>query len=153
MIQHGVSAGGIDNGESREGVTIGRVMDWTEARLEALKQKDEEEEEDEERDKERERGKPSTAPAAPASAPSAPKVPKSTPQNIPNNNARPKNMVSSALFQITIHSIFLSRHLRSYLLTAHVPHLGTLKFTSDPYIHTPHPTIATPHEAKTINKR
>lgn len=153
MIQHGVSAGGIDNGSSREGVTIGRVMDWTEARLEALKQKDEEEDEDEDRDKDRERGKPSTAPAAPASAPSAPKVSKSVPQNIPNNNARPKNMVSCALF--TNHNsfhLFQSRHLRSFLLKAHVSHLGT-KFTSDPYIHTSHPTIATLHEAKTINKR
>ncbi|KAF8716580.1 hypothetical protein AX14_009172 [Amanita brunnescens Koide BX004] len=89
MIQHGVSAGGIDNGESREGVTIGRVMDWTEARLEALKQKDEEEEEDEEREKER---KPSTASAAPASAPpSVPKVSKSASQNISNNIARLKD--------------------------------------------------------------
>ncbi|KAK2460430.1 hypothetical protein APHAL10511_007595 [Amanita phalloides] len=82
MIQHGVSAGGIDHGSSREGMTIGRVMDWTEARLEALKQKDDEEEEEEDREKDR---KPATTTAAPASssappAPPAPKPAKSSPR-------------------------------------------------------------------------
>ena len=96
MIQHGVSAGGIDNGESREGMTIGRVMDWTEARLQALRQKDEEEDEDEEREKER---KPSTAPAAPTSAhPSAPKLSKSAAQHPPNNNTRLKDTVSTVFY-------------------------------------------------------
>ena len=37
------------------GMTIGRIMDYLEARLEAIKSREEEEEEDEERDKERER--------------------------------------------------------------------------------------------------
>lgn len=96
MIQHGVSAGGIDNGESREGMTIGRVMDWTEARLQALRQKDEEEDEDEEREKER---KPSTAPAAPTSAhSSAPKLSKSAAQHPPNNNTRLKDTVSTVFY-------------------------------------------------------
>ena len=34
-------------------MTIGRVMDWTEARLEAIRATEEEEEEEEEREKER----------------------------------------------------------------------------------------------------
>lgn len=57
FIQQGVSASdlgsgplhGVDGG----GMTIGRVMDWTEARLEAIRTTEEEEEEEEERDKER----------------------------------------------------------------------------------------------------
>lgn len=47
-------------------MTIGRVMDWTEARLDAIKAREEEEDEDEEREKERERGRPA---ATPTSAP------------------------------------------------------------------------------------
>ncbi|KAM6493045.1 hypothetical protein JOM56_011179 [Amanita muscaria] len=78
MIQQGVSASGIDDSEDSEGMSIGRIMDWTEARLQALKQKEEEEEEEEEKEKEkeRERGKPATATTAPA--PSATKVTKSS---------------------------------------------------------------------------
>ena len=54
MIQQGVSAGETSdiNGSS---MTIGRVMDYLEARLEALKSREEEEDEDEEKDKERDR--------------------------------------------------------------------------------------------------
>ncbi|KAI0071572.1 hypothetical protein K474DRAFT_1712348 [Panus rudis PR-1116 ss-1] len=52
MIQQGVSTG-----ESSEpnggGMTIGRIMDYIEARLEAIKSREEEEDEDEEREKER----------------------------------------------------------------------------------------------------
>lgn len=47
VIQQGVSAGGIGI-EDESGMTIGRVMDWIEARLEAVKIKDSEEEEEEE---------------------------------------------------------------------------------------------------------
>lgn len=43
-------------------MTIGRVMDWTEARLEAIKSREEEEDEEEEREKEKEGGR-SQAPA------------------------------------------------------------------------------------------
>ena len=42
-------------------MTIGRVIDYIEARLEAIKSREEEEDEDEERDKERERRPPSSA--------------------------------------------------------------------------------------------
>jgi hypothetical protein len=48
MIQQGVSVGGS---ASPDGMNIGRVMDWIEARLEAVKSREEEEEEDEEREK------------------------------------------------------------------------------------------------------
>ncbi|KAF8624310.1 hypothetical protein AX15_005940 [Amanita polypyramis BW_CC] len=99
MIQQGVSASGIDNDESRGGMTIGRVMDWTEARLEALKQKEEEEEE-EEREKERERDKTTTAPAAPAPAPvpaPIPKVPKSAPQNSRSKEVKSTSPASSPI--------------------------------------------------------
>jgi hypothetical protein len=56
FVQAGLSAegdmgGGVDGG----GMTIGRVMDWVEARLEATRAREEEEEED--REKERERGR------------------------------------------------------------------------------------------------
>jgi hypothetical protein len=50
MIQQGVSVGNeVSDGEG--GMSIGRVMDWVEARLEAVKSREEEEEEDEEREK------------------------------------------------------------------------------------------------------
>jgi hypothetical protein len=48
MIQQGVSVGGST---LSDGMTIGRVMDWIEARLEAIKSREEEEEEDEEKEK------------------------------------------------------------------------------------------------------
>ncbi|KAF9007091.1 hypothetical protein BDQ17DRAFT_1423169 [Cyathus striatus] len=69
MIQQGVSVGGIgasgsgSHGADDDGMTIGRVMDWIEARLEAIKSREEEEDEDEEKEKER------TKPSAPASKP------------------------------------------------------------------------------------
>ncbi|KIN98263.1 hypothetical protein M404DRAFT_1005401 [Pisolithus tinctorius Marx 270] len=59
MIQQGVSVGGIapstsDNPLSGE-MSIGRILDWIEARVEAIKAREEEEDEDEEREKERDR--------------------------------------------------------------------------------------------------
>ncbi|KAG6334905.1 hypothetical protein ID866_4186 [Astraeus odoratus] len=61
MIQQGVSAGGIapsvsDNPHSGQ-MTIGRILDWIEARMDAVKAREEEEDEDEEREKEKERGR------------------------------------------------------------------------------------------------
>lgn len=50
-------------------MTIGRVMDWTEARLEAIKSREEEEDEDEEREKEKERGRPPAGNPGPATKP------------------------------------------------------------------------------------
>jgi len=49
MIQQGVSDSDSEGGSGM--LTIGRVMDWVEARLEAVKVREEEEEEDEEREK------------------------------------------------------------------------------------------------------
>ncbi len=62
MIQRGVSVGGIaEPGMSADsnGMSIGRVMDWIDARLDAVKSRQEEEVEEEE--KEKERGRKSTA--------------------------------------------------------------------------------------------
>lgn len=60
MIQQGVSVGGIgpagptsSSGESSNEMTIGKVMDWIEARLEAVKSREEEEDEEEERERTR----------------------------------------------------------------------------------------------------
>ena len=60
MIQQGVSTGGIapsDHGTHGSDMTVGRILDWIEARLDAVKSREEEEDEDEERDKERERAR------------------------------------------------------------------------------------------------
>jgi len=59
FIQQGVSTSHIDPSPSHDmegGMTIGKVMDWTEARVDAIKAREEEEDEDEEREK------PSAAP-------------------------------------------------------------------------------------------
>jgi len=52
-------------------MTIGKVMDWTEARVDAIKAREEEEEEDEEREKDKDRSPPSVAP--PVAVQNAPK--------------------------------------------------------------------------------
>lgn len=60
MIQQGVSAGGIapsDHNARNGEMTVGRILDWIEARMEAVKSREEEEDEDEEREKERERAR------------------------------------------------------------------------------------------------
>ncbi|KAG6917705.1 hypothetical protein DXG01_001477 [Tephrocybe rancida] len=60
MIQQGVSLSPNPSAPSHDpdhgGLTIGRVMDWTEARLEAIRSREEEEDEEEEREREREGG-------------------------------------------------------------------------------------------------
>jgi hypothetical protein len=65
FIQQGVSASDIGPSPDIEGggMTIGKVMDWTEARVDAIKAREEEEEEDEEREKDKERRAPSAAPS------------------------------------------------------------------------------------------
>ena len=68
MIQQGVSAG--ESSEGGSGMNIGRVMDYIEARLEAIRSQEEEEDEDEER--ERDRSKTGTAPVRPVNATKAP---------------------------------------------------------------------------------
>ncbi|KAF8890922.1 hypothetical protein BD779DRAFT_1515221 [Infundibulicybe gibba] len=76
MIQQGVSVGGVDpsgSGSSHdaEAMTIGKVMDWTEARLDAIKSREEEEDEEEEKEKEKERGRSAPVPASAAPKPEA----------------------------------------------------------------------------------
>lgn len=78
MIQQGVST---DADPSRE-VTIGRIMDYIEARLEAIRAREEEEDEEEEKERAARGGPPSTAgpsavakPAAKASSPTLPPAP------------------------------------------------------------------------------
>jgi len=67
MIQQGVSVGGLgtsspssSHGADNDGMTIGRVMDWTEARIEAIKAQEEEEEEEEEREREKDPAPPTS---------------------------------------------------------------------------------------------
>jgi len=61
MIQQGVSTGGValsgSNSPAGDVMTIGRIMDWIEARMEAVKAREEEEDEDEEREKEKEKAR------------------------------------------------------------------------------------------------
>ncbi|KAF8554052.1 hypothetical protein OG21DRAFT_1413282 [Imleria badia] len=60
MIQQGVSTGGIapsDHNALGGEMTVGRILDWIEARMDAVKSREEEEDEDEEREKERERAR------------------------------------------------------------------------------------------------
>lgn len=96
-IQQGVSAGGIDasgsHGSEGGGMTIGRVMDWIEARLDAIKSREEEEDEDEERERERDRGR-ATANAPAKSDPGALKAqPATNPPPSPPSSARQKEYV------------------------------------------------------------
>ncbi|KAG2354402.1 hypothetical protein BDR07DRAFT_1429592 [Suillus spraguei] len=61
MIQQGVSTGGValsgSSNPAGDVMTIGRIMDWIEARMEAVKAREEEEDEDEDREKEKERAR------------------------------------------------------------------------------------------------
>ena len=52
MIQQGVSAGGNHTGENP--MSVGRIMDWVEARCDAIKAREEEEDEEEQKEKEKE---------------------------------------------------------------------------------------------------
>lgn len=59
MIQQGVSTGESSDAAAGRGMTIGRIMDYVEARMEAIKARQEEEEEEEDREKDREKDKTS----------------------------------------------------------------------------------------------
>ena len=58
MIQQGVSAGGDHAGENP--MSVGRIMDWVEARCDAIKAREEEEEEEEQKEKEKDPQPPHT---------------------------------------------------------------------------------------------
>lgn len=68
MIQQGVSTSGLEthssNGTTTDGMTIGKVMDWAEARLEEIRAREEEEDEEEEKEKEKEKGKTKSTPTS-----------------------------------------------------------------------------------------
>ncbi|KAF5326065.1 hypothetical protein D9611_000703 [Ephemerocybe angulata] len=92
FIQHGVAA--VDGG----GMTIGRVMDWTEARLDAIKSVEEDEDEDEEREKERGRPGPSGAGVSTAAGAAASSKPEHArkPQPAGGNAAASTSRIPSA---------------------------------------------------------
>lgn len=94
MIQQGVSVGGDPDpsfGSMSEGagngMTIGKVMDWIEARLEAVKSREEEEDEEEEK----ERAKNGAQSSASTSKPSG--AVKSRPAENVSSATRPKELV------------------------------------------------------------
>ena len=63
MIQQGVSAGGDHAGENP--MSVGRIMDWVEARCDAIKAREEEEEEEEQKEKEKDPQPPQSGPKPP----------------------------------------------------------------------------------------
>jgi hypothetical protein len=73
MLQLGVSDSHtlVPDRNQEAGMTIGRVMDWVEARLDAVRSREEEEDEEDER----ERGSHSSAPNASASGSHRPSAP------------------------------------------------------------------------------
>lgn len=116
FIQHGVSAGGSamaepSNGTAVDGggMTIGRVMDWTEARLDAIRAVEEDEDEDEEREREKERGRPNVSSAA-ATAPSPSSTSKPELRKSAVANAAPSTS------RISVRSVSTLRVLFSSLL-------------------------------------
>lgn len=81
-MQQGVSAsdiGELPSGSSQHveggGMTIGRVMDWVEARVDAIRAREEEEDEDEEREKDKERVARTTGAGAPTQSAPGPMLP------------------------------------------------------------------------------
>jgi len=118
MIQQGVSVGGLGTSSSssshdNDGMTIGRVMDWTEARLEAIKAQEEEEEEEEEREREKD-----PAPSTSVDPPKPPK-PDLPAQTTSSDDVRYIAGIVSAAANVT----FLSRHLQLlFPLRVHHPH-------------------------------
>lgn len=98
MIQQGVSTGESSETDGQGMAVIGRIMDYIEARLEAIKSREEEEDEDEEKERERERGKPAPA-AGPSTRPApAPAVP-----------AKSKEQVRNIVFLVVSFSVYPSQ--------------------------------------------
>ncbi len=99
MIQQGVSTSESSDPNSG-GMSIGRIMDYIEARLEAIKSREEEEDEDEEKDRERdrERARQSATPTT-ADSKSAPRPPvEKSRQSIPVVTPRTKEQVRAPPF-------------------------------------------------------
>jgi hypothetical protein len=104
MIQQGVSLDPSGSSDAEGGgMTIGRVMDWIEARLEAIKSREEEEEEDEEREKEKERGR-----QPPVGNPGAAQKPEDKAYNTPEASSSvppPKDRVCLFFFPIVLNIV------------------------------------------------
>ena len=106
MIQQGVSTGD-SSGSDGQGDAIGRIMDYVEARLEAIRSREEEEDEDEEKERERAGGattgsntsKPASAGAVPPPV-VAPKHPPTSVQTPSAAPARSKDVVSPLLLSV-----------------------------------------------------
>jgi hypothetical protein len=64
MIQQGVSAGGDHAGENP--MSVGRIMDWVEARCDAIKAREEEEDEEEQKEKEKDPQQPQSGQKPPS---------------------------------------------------------------------------------------
>ncbi|KAG0701632.1 hypothetical protein DFH29DRAFT_1000040 [Suillus ampliporus] len=145
MIQQGVSTGGValsgSNNPAGDVMTIGRIMDWIEARTEAVKAREEEEDEDEEREKEKER----TRGSVPASRPDTNKD--STPRNVFRGDAtrNPVQTVpsSSRLEQQTAVPAPLTPHSPFTVNTPNIPNrqssptpsaVPSARSSSHPYI-------------------
>ena len=64
MIQQGVSAGGDHAGENP--MSVGRIMDWVEARCDAIQTREEEEDEEEQKEKEKDPQPPQGGPKPPS---------------------------------------------------------------------------------------
>ncbi|KAL1739442.1 hypothetical protein HDZ31DRAFT_68931 [Schizophyllum fasciatum] len=100
MIERGVSADGLPTpmasnaagaGASANPMNVGRVMDWIEARLEALRAREEEEAEDDGRKDAKDDGRRPIARANPESSPSSPQAPARTLQAQPSTKPAPFN--------------------------------------------------------------
>lgn len=113
FIQQGVSASdvGPPSNDLEGGMTIGKVMDWTEARVDAIKAREEEEEEDEEREKEKEKDRPPPSAAAPSVAVNiAPKseVKKSVVPHRPKETVSLQTLLSQPLINSLLDNIITS---------------------------------------------
>jgi len=87
MIQQGVSAGGAD-----DAMSVGRIMDWVEGRLEAIKAREDEEYEDEEAGGSGSQGKPKPKPMKEqvvASLPTPSSPPTRSVQHLPTHPPTP----------------------------------------------------------------
>lgn len=109
-------------------MTIGRVMDWTEARVDAIKAREEEEDEDEEREKDKERAGGARPPAG-STAAAVPVVSKSEGQNsVPLASAQSHNKRKGSVCLFILFLVRSTDHNFTSLSRAHLCLLQTLPF-------------------------
>lgn len=127
MIQQGVSTGGValsgSSNPAGDVMTIGRIMDWIEARMEAVKAREEEEDEDEDREREKERVRGTV----PASHPDTNKdsTPRHVFSGVTTRNAVQTGPSSSRLEQQTAVPAPLTPHSPFTVNTPNVPNRQT----------------------------